>query len=181
MAQPLTDAINALTRYANETTGASDTTLSDAVETLVEGYGQGGGGGEGLQLVDTITVPEDTRSYSFDLTAYADYDTILVYEDVELSANDWLYYVKNGTEPSGGSYNNGSRSHHVGFMFWRMPLGGTGAGTALSITGLVATYQFNQSSVGSPEVVNSIYIYTYSASKHIKAGSTFKIYAGNIL
>ena len=43
MAQPLTDAINALTRYANETTGASDTTLSDAVETLVEGYGQGGG------------------------------------------------------------------------------------------------------------------------------------------
>ena len=42
MAQPLTDAINALTRYANETTGASDTTLSDAVETLVEGYGEGG-------------------------------------------------------------------------------------------------------------------------------------------
>lgn len=44
MAQPLTDAITALTRYANETTGQSDTTLSDAVETLVEGYGQGGGG-----------------------------------------------------------------------------------------------------------------------------------------
>lgn len=43
MAQPLTDAINALTRYANETTGQSDQTLSDAVETLVEGYGQGGG------------------------------------------------------------------------------------------------------------------------------------------
>ena len=41
---PLTDAINALTRYANETTGASDTTLSDAVGTLVAGYGGGGGG-----------------------------------------------------------------------------------------------------------------------------------------
>ena len=40
---PLTDAINALTTYANETTGASDTTLSDAVATLVAGYGQGGG------------------------------------------------------------------------------------------------------------------------------------------
>lgn len=40
---PLTDAINALTTYANETTGASDTTLSDAVETLVDGYGGGGG------------------------------------------------------------------------------------------------------------------------------------------
>ena len=39
---PLTDAINALTTYANTTTGASDTTLSDAVATLVEGYGGGG-------------------------------------------------------------------------------------------------------------------------------------------
>lgn len=43
MTQPLTDAINALTRYANETTGQSDTTLSDAVRTLCDGYGQGGG------------------------------------------------------------------------------------------------------------------------------------------
>ena len=41
---PLTDAIQALTTYANETTGASDTTLSAAVGTLVAGYGQGGGG-----------------------------------------------------------------------------------------------------------------------------------------
>ena len=41
---PLTDAINALTQYANETTGASDTTLSDAVGTLVAGYGGGGSG-----------------------------------------------------------------------------------------------------------------------------------------
>lgn len=42
---PLTDAINALTQYANDTTGASDTNLSDAVGTLVAGYGGGGGGG----------------------------------------------------------------------------------------------------------------------------------------
>lgn len=39
---PLTDAIEALTRYANETTGASDTNLSDAVGTLVAGYGGSG-------------------------------------------------------------------------------------------------------------------------------------------
>lgn len=43
---PLTDAIEALTRYANETTGASDTTLSDAVGTLAAGYGGGGGSSE---------------------------------------------------------------------------------------------------------------------------------------
>ena len=41
MSTPLTDGINALTAYANETTGASDTTLSDAVGRLCEGYGGG--------------------------------------------------------------------------------------------------------------------------------------------
>lgn len=43
MATPLTDKINALTAYANEVTGESDTTLSEAVHTLADGYGQGGG------------------------------------------------------------------------------------------------------------------------------------------
>lgn len=41
MSTPLTDSINALTTYANEVTGQSDTTLSDAVHTLASGYGQG--------------------------------------------------------------------------------------------------------------------------------------------
>lgn len=41
---PLTDAINALTTYSNTVTGASDTTLSDAVATLAAGYGGGGSG-----------------------------------------------------------------------------------------------------------------------------------------
>lgn len=39
MSTPLTDSINALTRYANEVTGESNTNLSDAVESLVAGYG----------------------------------------------------------------------------------------------------------------------------------------------
>lgn len=38
---PLTDAINALTSYANSVTGESDETLSDAVRSLVDGYGSG--------------------------------------------------------------------------------------------------------------------------------------------
>lgn len=38
----LTSRIEALTAYANEVTGESDTTLSDAVATLAGGYGQGG-------------------------------------------------------------------------------------------------------------------------------------------
>ncbi len=52
MATPLTDAINALTTYANEVTGKSDTTLSAAVGSLADGYGGGG--------VDWITYHSDT-------------------------------------------------------------------------------------------------------------------------
>lgn len=52
MSTPLTDSINALTAYANETTGASDTTLSDAVGRLCEGYG----GSDGRDVVVTKTV-----------------------------------------------------------------------------------------------------------------------------
>lgn len=40
---PLTDSIEALTTYANQVTGASDTNLSDAVYTLAQGYGGSGG------------------------------------------------------------------------------------------------------------------------------------------
>lgn len=66
MAQPLTDAINALTTYANGITGASDTTLSDAVRTLADGYG-----GEevytapnGLIYTPKMTIPDSTASWS---------------------------------------------------------------------------------------------------------------------
>ena len=56
---PLTDAIQTLTTYANETTGASDTTLSEAVATLVAGYGQGGGSGNGYGGDGTWARPGD--------------------------------------------------------------------------------------------------------------------------
>ena len=51
---PLTDAINALTTYANETTGKNDTNLSDAIGSLVDGYG--GGGITGLTYYGTTSV-----------------------------------------------------------------------------------------------------------------------------
>lgn len=54
MATPLTDAINALTTYANEVTGESDTNLSDAVYSLAEGYGQGGG----VSITDGMVITE---------------------------------------------------------------------------------------------------------------------------
>lgn len=62
MAQPLTDAINALTQYANTVTGASDQTLSEAVATLASGYGGGGGVANFLEpkdMIGTMTVDEN--------------------------------------------------------------------------------------------------------------------------
>jgi len=55
MAKPLTDGINALTRYANSVTGQSDTTLSEAVATLANGYGQGGSGNDDALLDGTLS------------------------------------------------------------------------------------------------------------------------------
>lgn len=42
--EDLADSIEALTTYSNSVTGESDTTLSDAVESLADGYGGGGSG-----------------------------------------------------------------------------------------------------------------------------------------
>jgi len=53
MSTPLTDSINALTTYANEVTGQSDTTLSDAVHTLASGYGGGDSSTAIINDVDT--------------------------------------------------------------------------------------------------------------------------------
>lgn len=76
---PLTDAINALTQYANETTGQSDTNLSDAVGTLVAGYGGGGGSvlpdgytqleyieSTGTQYIDTGLYTKAGQTYYID-------------------------------------------------------------------------------------------------------------------
>lgn len=68
---PLTDAINALTQYANETTGASDTTLSDAVGTLVAGYG--GGGGISIDDLATNSAPSGAITLGSGVTTIADY------------------------------------------------------------------------------------------------------------
>lgn len=78
MSTPLTDSINALTRYANETTGASDTTLSDAVESLVAGYG--GGGSSSVQTVTGTIIGDGTNILEIPC-AFAP-DTIYIYSDL---------------------------------------------------------------------------------------------------
>lgn len=57
MSTPLTDKITGLTAQANAVTGASDTTLTDAVGTLISGFGK-------PELWKTVTLAEDHTSPS---------------------------------------------------------------------------------------------------------------------
>ena len=86
MATPLTDSINALTTYANEVTGASDTNLSDAVHTLASGYG---GGGSGLEYETGIyTAAADERPEISFANSHTSAPSIIVFMDVSTSYID---------------------------------------------------------------------------------------------
>ena len=170
MATPLTDAINALTAYANETTGAGDTNLSDAVGTLVDGYGGRGGGG--VSLLGEVTIQSNVREYNLDLSAYQNYNFFFVYLDAELTAPDWLYYVKNGTSASGGNYDSSATVHRGICAFQFNPvIANTNVCNGVSSR--------NSFALNLTDAITNLYIYTYVETKYIKAGSKIKIYGGN--
>lgn len=58
----LADSIEALTTYSNEVTGESDTTLSDAVRTLADGFGHGGA----IYLYESKHITTDASYNTFD-------------------------------------------------------------------------------------------------------------------
>lgn len=82
MTTPLTDGINALTAYINEVTGASDTTLSDAVESLVAGYG-------GKAEVKTGTFTGDKTTFTANLNVGFEPDIVIVECDLNYTAPGW--------------------------------------------------------------------------------------------
>ena len=96
---PLTDAINALTTYANTVTSASDTTLSDAVATLAAGYGGGGGTGEDY-LMFTYTPSSTVVSFDIDVGSFE-----LGYYAVFVRSSN------SGNDPSHETIINGGRYH----------------------------------------------------------------------
>lgn len=82
MATPLTDSINALTAYANEVTGGSDTNLSDAVHTLASGYG----GGSGQVKTGTFT---GAPTASVNINIGFEPDIIVIDSDLDLGTAGW--------------------------------------------------------------------------------------------
>jgi hypothetical protein len=189
MAQPLTDSILALTRYANETTGASDTTLSDAVETLVEGYGQGGGsvsqdaegyivlpadGGATMpfELLEEITVTEATRAVNIDTSGYLqNYQFLMVMADLTLSKNDYVYTSFNNDTPttSGFTWLGESTEFHHPLLFvlrnW----------ANAHFTVVKARVRAVETTTEVADVTN-VYINTYSSDAMIAVGSKFTVY-----
>lgn len=128
------------------------------------------GGGSPIQLLETLTVAEDSRSVNIVTTSFNSYDFYFCLIDATLTANDWLYIVKNGDSTSGGSYQQSSQNPN-GIIFLVMKgYSSTQVFTTIqSNTGFFTTY-------GAPD---NMFIYTYTATKLIKAGSKFKIYGAN--
>lgn len=73
MNTPLTDRITALTSQANATTGASDTTLTDAVGRLIAGYGGGKPSFTNNFEFGSFTVPIGSSTHA--LTLQGEYET----------------------------------------------------------------------------------------------------------
>ena len=68
----LASGITALTTYANEITGESDTNLSDAVRSLADGYGQGSGSATPpwVSSVETVTIGANSVSNTNGVKTY---------------------------------------------------------------------------------------------------------------
>lgn len=72
--------LQALLTAANTTTGESDTTLTDAMQTLIDGYGQGGGTPASLIDYERITFTSDatqTNKLTLQLTPVTNYFLII--------------------------------------------------------------------------------------------------------
>ena len=168
---PLTDAIEALTRYANETTGASDTTLSDAVGTLVAGYGGGGGGG--LTKLAEYT-PNLVRGQQVDIdpTWFDTYDSVIIIPNLSFYQNgsptsDWLRIAADNT--SGSEYTGGSWASvgpEYSLYIWGIH-GGNGYAYRW-----IANAAGQNANVKGSVVNNYLYYYAEAAAKTISGAIT---------
>lgn len=118
----LTPKIEALTAYANEITGKSDTTLSDAVASLADGYGQGGGSTYPyLVSYERIEVTEDLTSMTTNtfLSTYlpdlnsAPYPTILYLIENTYTNSQYSAQAAIRLSSLSGSYSRGTSRFFV--------------------------------------------------------------------
>ena len=160
-------ALVAQTSDTVTTNDTYDTTLINSLTVNVSG----GGGSSAISLLDTITVPSNTRAVNVDLSDYQDYNFFFVYIDIEIPSGDWLYVVKNGSSESGGNYGQ-SAVNHTGIAAMQINIPPTADGVQ---SGTRARANFSLTS----GAMTNLYLYAYTVSKYIKAGSIIKVYGGN--
>lgn len=143
----------------------------------VTGSYEGSGGGRAITLLNTVEVTEQVRAVNVDISDYSSlYNYIFIYIDAELTASDWLYYIIDGSSPSGGTYQN-SMQNHEGICFIQIqPAPGNSPNIVLAgVVGNSVLTIGNRN--GIP--VSNIYVYCYTETKYFKTGSKFRIYGGN--
>ena len=175
---PLTDAINALTTYANTVTSASDTTLSDAVATLAAGYGGGGGGAFAKLDEITLTANSRTMQVNFDASWLSSYNIIIVILKGEQVSTDWIYFGVNASPNlSSNDYSKQQNPFVFPYIFTKsyddsyVYLTWYGRYDSFYASAKSASFANNWSSLSNLQLEGY--------SKDIKAGATVTVYGAN--
>ena len=160
---PLTDAIVALTTYANTVTGASDTTLSDAVDTLTSGYGTGAS----LEFLKTVTLSEGVNNLILDVSDLtSEYNMIIIQGTMNFSTADWFYpnYWTGETRHTMGGYTEKVASYAATWGIISIP-GSQRVVVAPPHAGYIVS-----------DIVTGIGGHCYNGSTTVVAGSAFNYY-----
>lgn len=160
---PLTSNINALITLANLATGEVDTNLSDAVHTLIDGYGQGGeesnvvvgtfvGTTEGAAM--DIDIPYTGNGYPVSVMIYPSASAEAVF-DSTIHQNAVAFYssVKNGLSQS-PAYSGGTDDKAK--VLYRSKSSSSNASAMSDSSGITASIYDNVDATGSTNNVVKI-------------------------
>lgn len=106
--------IQALITAANTKTGESDTTLTDAVQSLVDGYGQGGGGDPWELIADYTSDAVSTIVAAGVPSAYQNEALYKIEILVEFRQPEYPYAYINGAT---SNYESAARTSNVPYLY----------------------------------------------------------------
>ena len=156
--------LSALLTAANTKTGESDTTLTDAMQTLIDGYGGGGGGGTGASEIASGTFTPSSNSATQNLAI-----------GKKMAQTDFLVvvYADGGTEVAYDTTYKGM----VGVLVCDKALGSYDLQTDGNNKSPIGKfdYKVNQSGTITNKEVSSV----YGGSFYLRNSSTGSFYADN--
>lgn len=110
--------LQSLLTAANTATGESDTTITEAMQTLIDGYGQGGEPSYSWQKIGEYTVTENIRTITINATEEM-LSAIALRFNVQftLTASDYIYCALNNPSTSNRSFTSSVSTFNG---FWRV-------------------------------------------------------------